>query len=71
MAFNGKYTDAEVNIWKELSNKIAWAIGTTLGVRYSDASHDARAQALRKRARISATAVLTAAETAGYWKSLE
>lgn len=69
--YNGILTEEEVNIWKELANKFAWAIGTTLGVRYSDVSHDARAQALRKRARTSATDVLIAAETAKFWANLE
>lgn len=68
MAFSGKYTEEELNQWKELSNKVAWALGTTLGIRYSDAVHDVAAQGLRQAARIIASTALTAAETKQFWK---
>jgi len=68
MAFNGKYTVEELNQWKELSNKVAWALGTTLGIRYSDAVHDVSAQGLRQAARDLAKIALTAAETKQFWQ---
>ena len=68
MAFNGVYTEEETNQWKELSNKVAWALGTTLGIRYSDAAHDVAAQGLRQEARTIARTALTAAEMKRFWK---
>jgi len=34
--------DLEVRIWKELANKIAWALGTTYNVPYSPVRSPAR-----------------------------
>lgn len=67
MAVGGeKWTEEQSNLFKELRNKIAWSLGTTLGKRYSSAS-GAETQALRSLAGKLAGGALIAEGIASDW----